>query len=497
MIRSLSGPGAQALGSAGLAAALAWLAIVALAVPRPLPAQESEAEESDDVTISDDHDRSAWEILEEMLDREQRRGEGVDFYTKTMAGNFVAGHIHETASKGDAAFMEKVYCKLPSGETRVAWRGVSKQEAEERAKEGNPGGMSELLRNAGDQIGVAGAMFNEGMEDEGVPAGMLFQIFGVVPETWEGTVEGEGGRPARHYAFNVLNPGSYFAGYGVFFNAMADVADMVNSLGDTAKQFCRDELARHEEMARDLEYRGREQRGDGGDNFLLEAMMNETFQISGGAEPRFEGVFAFLEDRFLSSRPTANPANLAAGPQSPGTEAEMEFTVRKFTLHVDTEHYVPLNIRIEGIVTEDGQPKSLPVIIEKENRAYRQVPGSEMLLPYLEVMRIWGFTDLGPEMEEAQREMAKLEAQLAELPDSQRKMIEKTMGNKIQAMKAMAEGGAMVYENRVEEVILNLDLPLNPSSAANPIVLECMPGDTECVEPDMATTTLEPADAEN
>lgn len=141
------------------------------------------------------------------------------------------------------------------------------------------------------------------------------------------------------------------------------------------------------------------------------------------------------------------------------TDGDSEFVLETMETWIDTREYVPLRMKMSGTATSEGETR--PFIIEKHDLDYRTVSGSSLYEPYRQVMKIGGA--LTPEqekqMQEAQAQMAGLEQQLADLPQSQRDMIMNRMGPQLEMMKNMANGGGIEMVIEVQEILVNADLP--------------------------------------
>jgi hypothetical protein len=121
-------------------------------------------------------------------------------------------------------------------------------------------------------------------------------------------------------------------------------------------------------------------------------------------------------------------------------DGAQEFVLQTINAWIDSEMYVPLKLVMDGTMDTDGTPR--PVTIETIERDYRAVPGSNMYEPYQQLMRLTGemADETKRQMEEAQTHLAKLEKQLAEMPESQRQMMMSMMGEQIEMMRKMAAG---------------------------------------------------------
>ena len=121
---------------------------------------------------------------------------------------------------------------------------------------------------------------------------------------------------------------------------------------------------------------------------------------------------------------------------------EATFVVDKVNVWIDTQEYVPLQLRVEG--TMKNGKESAPIKLELNQLDYVQV--GSMYEPRRQLMGISGLmagAKLDPkqkkEMEKAQADMQKLKDQIAAMPASQRAMIEGQVA-KAEAQLAMMTG---------------------------------------------------------
>ena len=133
-------------------------------------------------------------------------------------------------------------------------------------------------------------------------------------------------------------------------------------------------------------------------------------------------------------------------------DGAQEFVLQTINAWIDSEMYVPLKLVMDGTMDTDGTPR--PVTIETIERDYRTVPGSNMYEPYQQVMRLTGemADETKRQMEEAQTHLAKLEKQLAEMPESQRQMMMSMMGEQIEMMRKMAAGDGIEIITTVRSI---------------------------------------------
>jgi len=129
-----------------------------------------------------------------------------------------------------------------------------------------------------------------------------------------------------------------------------------------------------------------------------------------------------------------------------------KFVTDVMNLWVDSDEYVPRKMEFSGTLTSGKETR--PFSMEKEDSDYRRVADSQMYESYQQVMRMGGVMDKAQEaeMRKAKKEMAKLEKQLAEMPASQRQMMEKMMGGQLDMVRKMAEGGGFEVETNIKEI---------------------------------------------
>jgi len=128
------------------------------------------------------------------------------------------------------------------------------------------------------------------------------------------------------------------------------------------------------------------------------------------------------------------------------------FTIEAMSFWIDSADYVPLRTKVEGTASDGRETR--PLTIEKLDTDYRNVPDSNLYESFKQSMRIGGMMDAAQEaqMKEAQQKMAEFEQQMAEMPASQRQMMERMMGPQLETMRQMVKGGAFETETTIEEI---------------------------------------------
>jgi hypothetical protein len=137
-------------------------------------------------------------------------------------------------------------------------------------------------------------------------------------------------------------------------------------------------------------------------------------------------------------------------------EGDAEFTLKKVSLWIDTENYVPLRLLMEGNVEAKG--KTSPMTIEKQDLDY--APAGPLYESRQQVFTLGGMMAGMSEkdrkdLEKARKELEKAKQQLADMPEDQRKMVMKMMGSKMEQMEQMASGGDITSITDVVNIAVN------------------------------------------
>ena len=132
----------------------------------------------------------------------------------------------------------------------------------------------------------------------------------------------------------------------------------------------------------------------------------------------------------------------------------MDFEPEGGRFYVDTELMAPRRMEFDGKARTDTGMHD--VTMRMDMMDYREVEG--MLFAHRMVMEIDGFQAmLDPEMA---AQLAEMEEQMANMPESQRAMMERMMGGQMERIRAMAGGdGPMTVEVQVTEVRVNAGPP--------------------------------------
>jgi hypothetical protein len=192
------------------------------------------------------------------------------------------------------------------------------------------------------------------------------------------------------------------------------------------------------------------------------------------AQAEAEVVMAMLNKMEASGQATVGPFNAlvfgATNLDLPSQEVDgQSFDMTSATMYLDPESYAFVKQRFEGTATVDGEAREF--FIEVENSDFRNPPGCGSLYePYRRTMRMGGVLDdeQMAEMEEARKQLAEFEQQLASMPAQQRQMMERMMGPQMATMRGLVDGGAFEYVEETEEILCDPDLSTLFSVGAQP-----------------------------
>ncbi len=133
-----------------------------------------------------------------------------------------------------------------------------------------------------------------------------------------------------------------------------------------------------------------------------------------------------------------------------------KFFLKKTSVWIDAEHFVPLRLLIDIEIEKDG--KRTPMTLEKLDLDYKQV--GPLYESHVQVSRITGLMEgmsnkERKDLEKEQKELEKAKKQIAEMPESQRAMVMKMMGGQMEKLEKMAAGGAIESTTRVVNIAVN------------------------------------------
>ena len=298
---------------------------------------------------------------------------------------------------------------LDNGDTAYVTRSVPLNELQERAygSDAMSSASPEELRHAAnvieDQMGYAQSQFEQEMADNGLGATVMGNMISNPPATqpWLATT-----------------PGSMGNLYANFLRGAAD--------GKVAQA--------NQDRENALEQQSQE----------AARLLKEHSQI--------------VESPPVDGRPAIGL--LADNLSYTQVEDGQQITFNKVLMTVDAEYFVPLSMKMDGVMVADGETRAIS--IERLDQDYRTVPGcGDMYRPFRSVMRMGGL--MTPEeqaqMVEAQAQMADMEKQLAQLPESQRAMIMQRMGPQMEMLKGMTESGGFSVETKTLTMKCNIGAP--------------------------------------
>ena len=132
-----------------------------------------------------------------------------------------------------------------------------------------------------------------------------------------------------------------------------------------------------------------------------------------------------------------------------------EYAMQSISLWIDVNEHVPLLMKVDGVMKADGE--SRPMTIENTQADYRLVPGSKMYEPFRRIMKISGMmtAEQEAEMRDAQAQIGEFEKEMANMPPSQRAMVENMIGPQLEMMRNMASGDGFQSEIVVRSITVN------------------------------------------
>lgn len=296
-------------------------------------------------------------------------------------------------------FYERMSMGVPNGKTVETFRLVSSDEMRRRqeAGQGMPPEAWQAYSEGLEQTGAAvGSETEKGMTEAGLPQGMLGAMEkGASAEPW-----------ASPNPSTMMNSMAAFAGAAGDAStadpAGADDAAMVKSMG----------LFRNR-----AKIVGKEPIGKRSAIHMRAADLNLSEKTDGG-----------------------------------------EIIIDSVSLWVDANMHVPLKLRMEGVMKQNGE--SQEIVIERFDQDYRTVPGSKLYMPYRSMVRMKGV--LGPDqqkqMEDARKQLAELDQQLAAMPPEQRAQVERMAGSQITMLRKMVNSGEMDVVTQVRAIRVNTGL---------------------------------------
>lgn len=173
-------------------------------------------------------------------------------------------------------------------------------------------------------------------------------------------------------------------------------------------------------------------------------------------------------------------------------------TINSISVWIHAEHFVRLKTRMEGVMEADGQTQDF--FLERVLDDYRNVPNSDLYMPYREVLRMGGMLDpeQRAEMQEAKRQLEDFERQMASRPASERAMMEKMMGSQMKQMRSLVDDGSVKFEFITTNIIINPDM-YRPGYRAETFAAEADArerGLTRRIQIDLSTLGYEPGNTD-
>tara|TARA_R110002072_G_scaffold12748_2_gene54560 strand:- start:876 stop:2435 length:1560 start_codon:yes stop_codon:yes gene_type:complete len=170
-----------------------------------------------------------------------------------------------------------------------------------------------------------------------------------------------------------------------------------------------------------------------------------------------------------------------------------EVTINRMDVWLDPVYYVRRKIRMEGIIKKGRASKDF--FMERENQDYRRVDDTYLYEPYKEVMRIGGIMSDKDrrELAKAKKELESAKQQLAQMPASQRAMMEGMFASQMAQLESLVDDGSATVE------VITTDIEINPGFADSMITTFGGSGHSETlvrmIQTDLARLGFEPGPA--
>lgn len=138
-------------------------------------------------------------------------------------------------------------------------------------------------------------------------------------------------------------------------------------------------------------------------------------------------------------------------------QADAEFDIETVTFYIDTDDHRARKMTMQGTMTRDG--RTSPVTVETQFLDYRTVDG--FTTPFRTVMEVQGMEgQMDPEeRENARRQLEEAEQQMKSMPEAQRTMMERMMGDRLEQLREMLGGEGFTFEMEVTDVKVNAGPP--------------------------------------
>ncbi len=137
-------------------------------------------------------------------------------------------------------------------------------------------------------------------------------------------------------------------------------------------------------------------------------------------------------------------------------DEDMAETVTEFHLYLDTDNYVMRKMQFKVEAYIDGETRVIEPVMHF--RDYREFEG--MPIAFEQVTMITGISDMISDEERAEIEagIAEMERELEQMPEQQRRMVERMMGDRMEEMMEMLQSDQWEHTMRVVDVRVNVGL---------------------------------------
>lgn len=136
---------------------------------------------------------------------------------------------------------------------------------------------------------------------------------------------------------------------------------------------------------------------------------------------------------------------------------EGSFRIDDFSLWIDQSRLVPLQMHMKGVSAAGSETRIIDMQMLMSD--YQIVGDTSMLEAYTHNMRMNGMLSEKEmaEVKDAQKQLAEFDMQMAAMPESQRKMMERLMGDQIKMFRELADSGSVNMQTIVSAIIVNED----------------------------------------
>lgn len=133
---------------------------------------------------------------------------------------------------------------------------------------------------------------------------------------------------------------------------------------------------------------------------------------------------------------------------------DIDDVLEQVRIYIDEDNLVmrKMEYRVE-VIMDDNTTR----VIEPEIRFrdYRSIEG--MMVPFETIMVVEGLSEMmtPEEREEAERSLREMERELEQMPEGQRRMVERMMGERLKELRDMLAADRVEYTQTVREVLVN------------------------------------------